>query len=78
MAKKDDGLRGIGIASVVCGIASWLILGIILSPISIVFGAMAMKSKDNTTKTWGTAGLVIGIVSLSLLLFSFIILASIK
>lgn len=71
----NDGLKGIAIASVVCGIGSWFILGIVLAPLGVVFGVMAMKSQDSSTKTWATVGMAVSIVALSLLLFSFAILA---
>lgn len=72
---KDDGLKGVAIASVVCGIGSWFILGIVLAPLGVVLGVMGMKSQDSSTKTWATVGMVVSIVALSLLLFSFAILA---
>ncbi len=78
MTKKydEDGLRGLAIASIICGVSSWIVLAIVLAPLSIVFAILSLKSKDNTTRTLGIVGLVIGIVTLALLLFSYAILLS--
>lgn len=78
MAKKydEDGLRGLAIASIICGVSSWIVLAIVLAPLSIIFAILSLKSRDNTTRTLGIVGLVIGIVTLALLLFSYAILLS--
>lgn len=78
MTKKydEDGLRGLAIASIICGVSSWIVLAIVLAPLSIVFAILSLKSKDNTTRTLGIVGLVIGIVTLALLLFGYAILLS--
>ena len=79
MAKKydEDGLRGPAIASIICGVGSWIVFAIALAPLSVVFAILSLKSKDNTTRTLGIVGLVIGIVALSLLLFSYAILSAV-
>lgn len=78
MAKKEDeaGLRGLAIASVICSLASWVAFAIVLAPMGIVFAILALKSKDNTTRTWAIVGLVTGIVVASLMLFGFLIFLS--
>ena len=78
MAKKDEsGLRGLATASLICSIASWLILGIVLAPLGIIFGIMSLNSKNSGTKTMATVGLVIGVVSITVYIFSVMILLSV-
>lgn len=80
MTKKndEDGLRGLAIASIICGVGSWIVFAAALAPLSVVFAILSLKSKDNTTRTLGIVGLVIGIVALSLLIYSLIIISAIK
>lgn len=73
--ENNEGLKGLAIASIVCGTASWLVFAIILAPLGTIFGILAMKSKDETTKTIAIVGLVISIVALSLTLLSIAIVA---
>jgi len=80
MAKtnQDDGLQGLAIASIICSSLSWLVLGIILAPLGVAFGAISLKSSNSSTRTLGICGLVIGVVSLTILVFSFMILAAVR
>ena len=71
---NEDGLKGLAVASVICGIASWFVLAVVLAPMGTVFAVLAMKAKDSSTKTWATIGLTIGIVSVAFLLFSWTII----
>ena len=61
-------------ASVICGIASWFVLAVVLAPMGTVFAVLAMRAKDNSTKTWATIGLTLGIVSVAFLLLSWTII----
>ena len=75
---ENDGLKGLAIAGLVCGTASWLILGIVLAPLGLVFSILAMKSKDSSTKTIATVGMTISVVAVSFLIFSIAVLASLR
>ena len=75
---NEDGLRGLAIASIICGVVSWLVLAVVLAPMSAIFGGLALNTKDNSTRTMATIGLVIGVVSTALYLFSMIMIAHIK
>lgn len=75
MENNNDGLKGLAIASIICGVASWFVLAIALAPMSAIFGGIALKTNDNSTRAMATIGLVIGIVSTALFLFSMAILA---
>lgn len=75
---NEDGLKGLAVASVICGIASWFVLALVLAPMGTIFAVLAMKAKDNSTKTWATIGLIIGVVSLAFLLFSLSVILHIK
>ena len=75
---NNDGLKGLAIASIICGVASWFVLAIALAPMSAIFGGIALKSNDNSTRAMATIGLVIGIVSTALFLFSMFLLAGMR
>lgn len=75
---NEDGLKGLAIASIICGVVSWLVLAIVLAPMSAVFGGLALKAKDSSTRAMATIGLVIGVVSTALYLFSMIMIAHIR
>lgn len=75
---ENDGLKGLSIAGLVCGTASWFIFGIILAPLGLIFSIVAMKSKDSTTKTIATIGMAISVVALSFLIFSIALISSLK
>ena len=64
-----------GIASLACSIASWIIFGIILAPLGIIFGCISL-SKNEKNKGLGIAGLIIGSVALAVYIFSLIIIAT--
>lgn len=80
MTKKNDeeGLRGLAIASIICSVTSWIAFAIVLAPMGIVFSILSLRSRDNTTRTCAIVGLVIGVVTLALLLFSFAVISAIR
>lgn len=75
---KDDGLRGMAIAGLLCGATSWVVLGIVLAPLGLVFSIVSVKSKDATTKTIATIGVVVSAVALAVLLFSLAVIANLR
>lgn len=78
MDNNEDGLKGLAVASIVCGIVSWFVLAIALAPMSAIFGGLALKSNDNSTRAMATIGLVIGVVSTALYLFTMAIIVRAK
>lgn len=58
---------GLAIASLVCGIVSFLILGVVLGPLAIIFGGVALskikKNPEIKGRGLAVAGLVLGIVA---------------
>ena len=75
---NEDGLRGLAVASIICGIASWFVLAIVLAPMGTIFAVLAMKAKDSSTKTLAIVGLVIGIVSLMIMFAAMSILIKMR
>lgn len=61
MERKKGAVTGAGVASLVMGIVGFIMFGIILGPLAIIFGAIAWsKDKDKL----GLAGLILGIIDL--------------
>jgi fructose-specific phosphotransferase system IIC component len=75
---NEDGLRGLAVASIICGVASWFVLAVVLAPMGTIFAVLAMKAKDSSTKTLAIVGLVIGIVSLMIMFAAMSILIKMR
>lgn len=60
-----------GIISIVCGVLSWIVFGIILAPIGLVLGIIGINKDKN--KVPATIGLIVSVVALAVLLFSVMI-----
>lgn len=58
--------------ALVLAICSWLILGIILAPISIVLSARALGSSNTTTRIIATLALIVGFIALAVLLIAYL------
>ncbi len=80
MAKQndEDGLKGLAIAGVICGIIAWFTFAIVIAPMGIVFSILALRSNDNSTKTWATTGLVVNTIELVLMMFSLSLIAHLR
>lgn len=65
--------KGLGVASLVCGIVSFFCFGFILGVLAVVFGGIA-KSKGYKGGM-ATAGIVLGVVGLALYLICIIFLS---
>lgn len=63
--------KGLGIASLVCGIVSFFCFGVILGILAVVFGGVA-KSKGYKGGM-ATAGIVLGIIGLALYVLTLIL-----
>ena len=64
-----------GIGSIVCGVLSWFVLGIVLAPLGLVFGCIGI-SKD-TNKVPAVIGLVVSCIALAVIVFSVLLVANI-
>ena len=74
MTRKNNS-NSFAAASLVCSLMSWVVLGIILAPLSIVFGAVSLGRREQS-KAMAVWGIAIGSVALFVLFVSMIILAS--
>lgn len=74
MTKKNNS-NSFAVASLVCALLSWVVLGIILAPLSIVFGAVSLGRREQS-KAMAVWGIAIGATALFVLFVSMIILAS--
>ncbi|MET9149359.1 MULTISPECIES: DUF4190 domain-containing protein [unclassified Streptomyces] len=65
-ARKSSRTSGLAIAGLVCGIVGLFFLPIILGPLAIIFGAVALKQTGSTMAKWdiglGVADIVLMIV----------------
>jgi len=68
----DEG-KGFAIASLILGILSFIVFGIIFGPLAIVLGVVA-KNKGSKSPM-ATAGIVIGAIGTALMIISYILLA---
>ena len=59
--KKDNPFSNLGIFSIMSGVFSWIILGIIFAPTGIIFGIISLLRDEN--KVPGTVGLVISSIA---------------
>jgi len=57
--------NGLAIASLVCGIIGLLIFGVILGPLAVIFGAIALQraKRGASGKGMAIAGLVLGLIA---------------
>lgn len=76
MTTKQEESVAIGVMSIVCSLASYAILGIVLAPLGIVLGCVALR-KGETNKTLGIVGIIIGAIAVAILLFSLFLASSI-
>lgn len=72
--QEEESTPILGILSMVCAIVSWLVLGIVLAPISIIIGIVgACVEKE---KTPSIIGIIVGAIGLIVLIFAFGALSS--
>ncbi|MFE3265584.1 hypothetical protein [Streptomyces sp. NPDC059215] len=64
--RRASGTNGLAVAGLVCGIVGLFILPIILGPLAIVFGAVALRQTGSAMPKWdiglGMADLVLAVV----------------
>lgn len=73
MTKKTNS-NSFAVASLVCSLLSWVVFGIILAPLSIIFGAISLGrgEKSVAMALWG---ITIGSVALFVLFVSLYVLS---
>ena len=76
MTNKTNNSNTYAVSSFICALVSWLVFGIILAPLSIVFGCISL-GKNEKSKGLAIAGLIIGSIALAVLIFSFIIIGAV-
>lgn len=64
-----------GIISIVCGVLSWVVLGIVLAPIGVVLGIIGLSKDQN--KVLATIGLIVSLIALTIVAYSMIILSAV-
>lgn len=76
MSKKEiieeDKTIAFGVASIVCSVLSWLVLGIVLAPLGIVFGVIGL-TQNKQSKILSAIGIAIGAVAVAILIISFMV-----
>lgn len=75
---NNDGLLGLAIASIICGVGSWFAFAIVLAPLGVVLGLLSLGSKNSTAKNCAIVGLMVSIVSLALFLFTMAMIAGMR
>jgi len=62
------------VSSIVCALASWIILGWVFAPLGIIFGCMSL-SKNEENRGLAIAGIIIGTAALAVMIMSAIIIS---
>ncbi|WP_328558523.1 DUF4190 domain-containing protein [Streptomyces coelicoflavus] len=72
-ARKGGRTSGLAIAGLVCGIVGLLILPIVLGPLAIIFGAVALRQTGSAMAKWA---LGLGVVDIVLMIVMFAVAAN--
>lgn len=72
-AHKTSRTSGLAIAGLVCGIVGIFILPIVLGPLAIIFGAVALRQTGSVMAKWDIG---LGVVDLVLMIAMFVIAAN--
>lgn len=76
-ATSGSGTNGLAIAGLVCGIVGIFILNIVLGPLAIIFGAVALRQgKAKRGAGMAKAALILGIIDVLLFVILLIVAAS--
>ena len=69
---EDSKINYYGIVSIIFGILSWIVLGLIFAPIGLVFGIIG-ASKNNDEKALAIIGVILNLISLLIIIVSIMI-----
>ncbi|MFE1751852.1 DUF4190 domain-containing protein [Streptomyces anandii] len=72
-ARKTSRTSGLAIAGLVCGIVGLFILPIILGPLAVIFGAVALRQTGSVMAKWDIA---LGAIDIILMIVMFVIAAN--
>lgn len=72
-ARQTNRTSGLAVAGLVCGIVGLFILPIILGPLAIVFGAIALRQTAGTMPKWDIG---LGVADLLLMVVMFAVAAN--
>lgn len=76
--RNEDTLEGFAVASVLCGLVSWVAFAIVFAPLGIIFGMMSLKSNKTPVIICGTIGLMVSAVSFALWFISMLTILSFR
>lgn len=72
-AQRASRTSGLAIAGLVCGIVGLFFLPIVLGPLAIIFGAVALRQTGATMAKWAVG---LGIVDILLMIVMFVVAAN--
>ncbi|MFK0168273.1 DUF4190 domain-containing protein [Streptomyces sp. NPDC090306] len=72
-ARRTSRTSGLAIAGLVCGILGLFLLPIVLGPLAIIFGAVALRQTGATMAKWAVG---LGIVDILLMIVMFVVAAN--
>ncbi|MFI9810289.1 DUF4190 domain-containing protein [Streptomyces sp. NPDC052301] len=72
-ADKTGRASGLAIAGLVCGIVGLFILPIILGPLAVIFGAVALRQTGSVMAKWDIG---LGVVDIVLMIVMFVVAAN--
>ncbi|WP_333773586.1 DUF4190 domain-containing protein [Streptomyces sp. IBSBF 3136] len=70
---KTSRTSGLAIAGLVCGIVGLFILPIILGPLAVIFGVMALRQTGSVMAKWDIG---LGVVDIILMIVMFVVAAN--
>ncbi|TXS44454.1 DUF4190 domain-containing protein [Streptomyces sp. t39] len=76
MSATRAGTSGLAVASLVCGIIGLLFFNVILGPLAIIFGAVALRQSRGSGAGMAKAGITLGIVDLVIFTVLLVVAAS--
>ncbi|MFJ8824700.1 DUF4190 domain-containing protein [Streptomyces sp. NPDC102467] len=76
-ASSGSRTNGLAIAGLVCGIVGLFFLSVVLGPLAIIFGALALRQKAATGGGgMAKAGLILGVIDLILFIVMIVVAAN--
>ncbi|GGY12767.1 DUF4190 domain-containing protein [Streptomyces anandii] len=72
-ARRASRTSGLAIAGLVCGIVGLFFLPIILGPLAVVFGAVALRQTGSAMAKWDIG---LGVVDIALMIVMFVVAAN--
>lgn len=73
--KVQNQTASFGIASLVCSLMSFVVFGIILSPLGVIFGIVSL-AKNEKNKGFAIAGIIVGALVFVFMLYAFAVMSA--